>query len=121
MALKDNIKRYRAMAGLTLANVANRIGVSKQTIQKYECGIISNVPSDKIEEMAKVFNCSPSELMGWTDSPSKFSEAKRSSEDESLLKDFHKLNRKGREAAQATIKGFTCLPEYTEAANEDVE
>lgn len=120
MALKDNIKKYRALAGLTLADVANKIGVSKQTIQKYECGIISNVPSDKIESMAKAFNCSPSELMGWVDFSSKFSDVKHSSTDESLLSDFHKLNRKGKEAAQAAVKGFTFVPEYTESKNEDV-
>ncbi len=44
----------------------------------------------------------------------------KSDEDKSLLSDFHKLNRKGREAAQAAVKGMTCLPEYTEAEGEDV-
>ena len=53
MPLKDNIKKYRSSAGLILAEVAQKIGVSKQTVQKYEGGIINNIPSNKIEEMAK--------------------------------------------------------------------
>ncbi len=44
---------------------------------------------------------------------------KRSSEDESLLSDFHKLNHKGREAALGAVKGFTFVPEYTNVENED--
>ncbi|HCW80696.1 MAG TPA: hypothetical protein DG942_06275 [Ruminococcaceae bacterium] len=43
------------------------------------------------------------------------------SADKFLLDNFHKLNRKGREAAQAAVKSFTCLPEYTEAESEEVE
>jgi DNA-binding XRE family transcriptional regulator len=53
MSLKDNIKKYRSSAGLILAEAAQKIGVSKQTVQKYEGGIINNIPSNKIEEMAK--------------------------------------------------------------------
>ena len=48
MSLKDNIKKYRSSAGLILAEVAQKIGVSKQTVQKYEGGIINNIPSKKI-------------------------------------------------------------------------
>ena len=52
MSLKDNIKKYRSSAGLILAEAAQKIGVSKQTVQKYKGGIINNIPSNKIEEMA---------------------------------------------------------------------
>ena len=65
MNLKDRIKQYRKTAGLTLEAVANKIGDSKQTVQKYENGIISNIPSDRIEAMAKAFGCTPADLMGW--------------------------------------------------------
>lgn len=67
MDLKERIKRYRKANKLTLEEVAHKIGVSKQTVQKYENGIISNIPSDRIEAMAKVFNCTPADLMGWED------------------------------------------------------
>ena len=41
------------------------IGTSKQNIYKYENNIITNIPSDKIELMAKIFNVSPCYIMGW--------------------------------------------------------
>ena len=65
MGLKENIKSKRLELGLTLEEVANKIGVKKPTLQRYESGVISNIPSDKIESLAKVFDISPSVLMGW--------------------------------------------------------
>ena len=39
--------------------------ISKQTIFKYENDLISNIPNDKIEQLAYIFNVSPSYLVGW--------------------------------------------------------
>lgn len=65
MALKDNIKKRREEIGITLEEVAKTVGVTRQTIQKYESGIIANIPSDKIELLAIALKTSPSFLMGW--------------------------------------------------------
>lgn len=63
--LKDRLHAARKQAGLTLDEVAKKVGVSRQTIHRYETGIINNVPSDKIEKIALVLNTTPAELMGW--------------------------------------------------------
>ena len=63
--LSNNLQRLRKQCGLTLEEVAEKIGTSKQTIHRYENGVISNVPADKVEALARVFGTSPSELMGW--------------------------------------------------------
>mgnify|MGYP000007906565 CR=1 FL=1 len=65
MLLSENIKRLRYAKGMTLEEVGKRISVSKQTIQRYESGQIPNIPYDKVIALAEVFDCSPSELMGW--------------------------------------------------------
>lgn len=64
--LKENIKQKRLENKMTLEELANKVGVSRQTIQRYESGIISNIPSDKIESMAKALDTTPAYLMGWT-------------------------------------------------------
>lgn len=46
---------------------ADEINVSKQTLYKYENDIVTNIPSDKIEDIAKFCGVSPSYLMGWED------------------------------------------------------
>ena len=66
--LKDNLKAARLRAGMTLDDVAQKVGLSRQTIQRYESGVIQNIPSDNIEKMAKALNVSPGVLMGWESS-----------------------------------------------------
>ena len=67
MTFGDRLRELRLDKKLTLLQVANAVGVSKQTIQRYEKGIISNIPSDKIEALAKALNTTPAYLMGWSD------------------------------------------------------
>ena len=61
----DRVKYKRIKLNMTQEDVANIVKVSKQTIQKYENNIITNIPSDRIELLAKALNCSPGYLMGW--------------------------------------------------------
>lgn len=65
MAIGERIKYLRNMAGFNQVDFANKIGVSKQTLYKYENNIITNIPSDKIEAIAELCNVAPSYLMGW--------------------------------------------------------
>jgi len=67
MAKGERIKALREQFGMTQDELAEKIGTTKQTVYKYEMGIITNVPSDKIEAMANLFGVSPSYLMGWDD------------------------------------------------------
>lgn len=66
MNIGDQIKKYRTEQGLTLEEVAKSIGVSRQTMSRYETGVITNIPSDKIEAIAQKLGVSPAILMGWT-------------------------------------------------------
>lgn len=67
MGLCENIKSQRLARDMTLEDVAKIVGVTRQTILKYENGIISNIPSDKIELLAQALHTSPAYLMGWED------------------------------------------------------
>lgn len=59
------IKQQRLKSGLSQVDLAKRIGVSKQTLYKYENDIITNIPSDKIEAIADCLGVTASSLMGW--------------------------------------------------------
>ena len=65
MAKGERIKALREQFGFTQDELAEKLGTTKQTIYKYETGVITNIPSDKIEEMAALFGVTPSYLMGW--------------------------------------------------------
>lgn len=67
MTIGNRIKERRLTLKLTQETVALSVNVTKQTIQKYENSIITNIPSDKIELLANVLRCTPGYLMGWED------------------------------------------------------
>lgn len=64
----EKIYQLRSERGLTQSELAEAIGETKQTIYKYERGIVTNIPLPKIEAIAKVLNCPPAALTGWVDS-----------------------------------------------------
>ena len=65
MGLKENIKSKRLELNMTLEELANKVGISRQTIQRYASGVISNIPSDKIEKLAEALESSPAFLIVW--------------------------------------------------------
>lgn len=72
MIIGKRIKYLREMKNYTQEELAKSANTSKQNIYKYENGIITNIPSDKIEAIAKYLDVSPSYLMGWEDHPKNF-------------------------------------------------
>ena len=67
MKLYERIKERRTAMGMTLLDVANALGVKEATVQRYESGEIKNPKHATVLEMAKIFGCSPSYLMGSND------------------------------------------------------
>ncbi|CEQ14816.1 HTH-type transcriptional regulator [[Clostridium] sordellii] len=116
MGLKENIKNKRLELGLTLEEVSNKIGVKKPTLQRYESGVISNIPSDKIESLAEVFDVSPAYLMGWEDINNKNVNIKNkdtiSIKERKLLNSFNNLNETGKDEAIKRVSELTLIPSY---------
>lgn len=71
MKLHERIKKCRLECGMTLLELANALGVREATAQRYESGEIKNLKQATVLEMARIFGCSPSYLMGWEDTDSK--------------------------------------------------
>ena len=67
MTIGEQIYKCRKEARMTLEQLGRAIGVSKQTVQRYESGVIANIPAEKIEAMAKAMGVTPAVLMGWAD------------------------------------------------------
>ncbi len=67
MTIGEKIKMAREAKGLTQEQLGALCGTTKQTIFKYENGIITNIPLDRLEKMAEVLSITPMSLMGWED------------------------------------------------------
>lgn len=65
MTVGERIRERRTALGVNQTQLADKISVSKQTLYKYETGVITNIPSDKIEKIAETLNTTPEVLMGW--------------------------------------------------------
>lgn len=95
--LNENIKKIRLEKKITQEELGNFIGVNKATIQRYESGIISNIPSDKIENIARYFKVTPAYLMGWA-------EEQEEPKLKVLAKNFEKLSEKDQEKIISIIE-----------------
>ena len=59
------IKKARKDNNMTLLELANKVGLSEGTVQRYESGNISNVAISALENFAKALGTSSAYLMGW--------------------------------------------------------
>ena len=76
----EKIRALRKAKRMTLEELAAAIGTSKQNVHRYERGMISNIPSDKIVAIAKALGTSPAALMGWGGDTDSFPEVSGVSE-----------------------------------------
>lgn len=67
MTFAERLRELRIEKGLTLEDVARRLGVGRANIYKYEHGKIVNIPPEKIHMLADFFGVTRPYLMGWTD------------------------------------------------------
>lgn len=65
MSTGKKIKELRETLSITQSELAKQIGTTKQTIYKYENDIVTNIPINKINQIATILNTTPAYLMGW--------------------------------------------------------
>lgn len=73
MTVGERIKIKRMQANMTLEELSPKVNVSRQTLSRYETGIISHIPSDRIELIADALGTTPGYLMGWEENPIPYS------------------------------------------------
>lgn len=111
MTKGERIKNLRDALGMSQVSLADRISVSKQTLYKYENDIITNIPSDKVEEMAEVLGTTPAYIMGWNKPTT--SKMALQFDEQKLLTNYRKLNDTGKAKAQEDVEDLTQIPKYT--------
>ena len=65
----SKIESRRKELELTLADVANEVGVAASTIQRYEKGHFDKIKMPVIEAIAEALQVNPDWLLGYTDDP----------------------------------------------------
>lgn len=122
MTKGQRIKSLREKINMTQTEMAEKIDVSKQTLYKYENDIITNIPSDKIEAIAKITGSTPSFIMGWTNA-TKTKNGRLilmynppSETEEIIMSVCQRLNREGQEKVLEYARMLDALGTYAEDA-----
>ena len=98
---------------MTQTDLAEAASTTKQNIYKYENGIITNIPSDKIEAISAAMHTTPAYLMGWTEEREPVGQKDVALSDAVTL---HRIPVLGRIAAGAPIYAEENIKGYTYTA-----
>ena len=63
----DRIRELRKIANLSQEELGRRVGLQRAAINKYERGLVTNIPLAVIEKLAQVLDVSPTYIVGWDD------------------------------------------------------
>jgi len=69
MKIGKQIKNRRLELGLSVDELAAKLGKNRATVYRYESDDIEKLPITVLAPLAEVLDCSPSYLMGWTNNP----------------------------------------------------
>ena len=69
MSMAQRIKEERIKKGMTQEQLADRLGIQKSAIAKYENGRIENIKRSTIVRMAAIFDCDPCYLLDLVKKP----------------------------------------------------
>ena len=101
MEIKDIMKNRRIELGLTLKEVADRVGVSEGTVSRWESGDIANMRRDRIKALSDVLRISPGVIMGWEQAKP---EPVLSPAEQALLDAYRAATPEAQMAAMLTLK-----------------
>ena len=100
-SIGERIQTLRNRRGMTQTELGDAIGESKQTIYKYEHGVITNIPLPKIEAIAKALRCPPVALTGWGE---KEPEAEKEDEFDDFIEQLKQLSPAMRQVVLAQLQ-----------------
>jgi transcriptional regulator with XRE-family HTH domain len=97
MGFKENIKNRRLQLNLTLEDVSKKLSLSKPTLQRYESGVITNIPFEKVERLAELLGTTPACLMGWE-------KIQLSDDERNILNEYRSLDYLGKHTVDTVLE-----------------
>lgn len=99
--MPNRIKERRIAMGLTQEELAEKLGLQKSAIAKYENGRVENIKRSTIQNMANILHCKPSYLLAFDEEPI-------------IMSYYNKLNALGQKTATEHVRLLTLDKKYTE-------
>lgn len=110
----NRIKELRLEQDMTLLQLAEKLGVSESTVQRYESEHIKNLKYETMVELSRIFGCLPGYVMGWDNSRDMAVTRKSLRYDEvTLLDDYNLLNELGKNKVRTYVADLLDIDKYT--------
>lgn len=106
ISLANRIRNKRLELGLSLQEVAEKLGISKVTLQRYETLDIVNIPAENIEKLALLYDVSPAYIMGWEEDNAHLNFVNNSG----VVSTYHYVPSAVSAGALTNIEGISTLP-----------
>lgn len=74
MTIGERIKKRRKELGITVDELAEKLGKNRATIYRYESSEIEKLPTTVLEPLAEALRTTPAALMGWSEEPDEFTQ-----------------------------------------------
>ena len=113
MTTAERIKQRRKDLGLRAEDVAERIGVSRSTMFRYENGEIEKLPINHLVPIAKALHTSVDYLMGWTEDEKEPIPMDEDRLDQEFVRLFEQLGNDQKDLIVRAMKGILsekCTP-----------
>lgn len=72
-AIAARLRNRRKALRLSLQELGDLTGISRSTLQRYETGLIRNVPLSRLSVLASALQTTAGELIGWEEAPAQAS------------------------------------------------
>lgn len=104
----SRIKYARNLRNATLDDIAQKVGVTKSTIQRYETGKINAIKIPVVESIAMALNVNPLWIVGKSDIMELPSQKVPK-----IMTYYRQLNALGKQEAIKRVEELTYIPQYT--------
>jgi transcriptional regulator with XRE-family HTH domain len=99
-----NIKKYRKEKGMTLKELAEKVGITEATMQKYEAGNIKSITMDMFYKIAQSLDIPSENLSEWEDGElEEYRKQRKNDEESKLLKKYSMLSKGHKRAVRSLI------------------
>ncbi|MDY5882079.1 MAG: helix-turn-helix transcriptional regulator [Roseburia sp.] len=113
MSIGAKIKQRRLELGLSVDELADKLGKNRATIYRYESDDIKNLPITVLVPLATALETTPGDLMeSQVKRLSTYAEKINGTNYTRLLDSYNKLNAEGQREAIKRVKELTYLPQY---------
>ena len=110
----NNIKKYRKQKDWTLKELADKVGLTEATIQKYEAGNIKKIDVEMLKKLSDALDVLPENLTEWGEGEyEKYREEKKGLQEAKLIKMYSQLTFGHKKAVRNLIESLLeCQEKY---------